>query len=327
MRGKKPKKGALLNDREPYSLASYRRSTGGAPGPGLSEYTVRGREDVSGRSWSGARSGGGPGPGNDQPMMERYQRHLYQFRKKNGKPLDRPSTIAWWPSGSSSSGSRGKSHPLQSGQRTRTAEIEKRLPKHVLTAHEAEQSSRCPTWASPWVCATGPSSKTFYSTGMRRMELANLKLYDLDTERGTVMIRQGKGKKDRMIPIGERALAWVGKYLADARPKLVQEPDDGTLFLTNLGEAFTPNRLTQMVREYVDAANLGKKGVLPPLPPHHGHAHAGERRGCPLHPGDAGPCRAFHDADLHPSLDQEAQGGAHEDPPRSGPGAKGKARA
>lgn len=41
----------------------------------------------------------------------------------------------------------------------------------------------------------------------------------------------------------------------------MQEPDDGTLFLTNLGEAFTPNRLTQMVREYVDAANLGKKGA------------------------------------------------------------------
>ena len=41
----------------------------------------------------------------------------------------------------------------------------------------------------------------------------------------------------------------------------MQEPDDGTLFLTNLGEAFTPNRLTQMAREYVDAANLGKTGA------------------------------------------------------------------
>ena len=103
--------------------------------------------------------------------------------------------------------------------------------------------------------------EVFYSTGMRRMELAQLKLYDLDIERGTVMVRQGKGKKDRMIPIGERALAWVGKYLADARPKLVQEPDDGTLFLTNLSAAFTPNRLTQLVRDYVDKAELGKTGA------------------------------------------------------------------
>jgi site-specific recombinase XerC len=51
------------------------------------------------------------------------------------------------------------------------------------------------------------SVETLYSTGMRRLELASLKLYDIDTERGTVMIRQGKGKKDRVIPIGERAAA------------------------------------------------------------------------------------------------------------------------
>ena len=47
--------------------------------------------------------------------------------------------------------------------------------------------------------------ETLYSTGMRRRELIGLALFDIDRERGTVMIRQGKGKKDRMIPIGERA--------------------------------------------------------------------------------------------------------------------------
>ena len=55
--------------------------------------------------------------------------------------------------------------------------------------------------------------ETFYATGMRRMEVAGLKLYDIDAERGTVMVRLGKGKKDRMIPIGERALAWIDKYI------------------------------------------------------------------------------------------------------------------
>ena len=75
------------------------------------------------------------------------------------------------------------------------------------------------------------------------------------------MIRLGKGKKDRMIPIGSRALAWIDKYVVEVRPTLVREPDDGTLFLSNLNEAFTRNRLTQMVREYVDAASLGKRGA------------------------------------------------------------------
>lgn len=48
-----------------------------------------------------------------------------------------------------------------------------------------------------------------YSTGIRRAELVHLKIYDLDAERGTIMVRQGKGRKDRMVPIGERAIAWT----------------------------------------------------------------------------------------------------------------------
>src|SRR5690349_9590926 len=63
-----------------------------------------------------------------------------------------------------------------------------------------------------------------------------------------------------MVPIGERAIAWLEKYLYQVRPELVVGPDEGTLFLTNLGESFTPNRLTQLVRNYVDAAELGKRG-------------------------------------------------------------------
>jgi integrase/recombinase XerD len=74
------------------------------------------------------------------------------------------------------------------------------------------------------------------------------------------MIRQGKGKKDRMVPIGNRALKWIERYTSEVRPRLLLDPNDATLFLTHLGEAFTTNRLTQMVREYVDSADIGKRG-------------------------------------------------------------------
>lgn len=63
-----------------------------------------------------------------------------------------------------------------------------------------------------------------------------------------------------MIPIGDRALAWIGKYRDDVRPELAVGQDDGTLFLTTLGEAFVPNRMTQLVRDYVNAADIGKSG-------------------------------------------------------------------
>ncbi len=63
-----------------------------------------------------------------------------------------------------------------------------------------------------------------------------------------------------MTAIGERALRWIRRYLDDVRPELVREPDEGVVFLTNLFEPFTPNRLTQIVREYVKAADLAKQG-------------------------------------------------------------------
>jgi integrase/recombinase XerD len=83
----------------------------------------------------------------------------------------------------------------------------------------------------------------------------------LDQERGTLMVRQGKGKKDRMVPIGERAIAWLAHYLNDARPQLVLPPDPGTLFLTQEGEEISCHRLTQLVRGYVVAADMGKSGA------------------------------------------------------------------
>jgi integrase/recombinase XerD len=96
---------------------------------------------------------------------------------------------------------------------------------------------------------------------MRRMELVNLSIHNIDLERGTVMIRQGKGRKDRLIPIGERALAWIEKYRDTARPELVAGKDDGTLFLSEWGEAFTPNAMTRLVRVYVEKSGVGKKGA------------------------------------------------------------------
>ena len=103
--------------------------------------------------------------------------------------------------------------------------------------------------------------ETFYGTGIRRSELARLNWRDLDIERRTLMVRQGKGRKDRMVPIGERAIAWIERYLTEARPRWAGEPDDGTLFLTVDGTPFSLDRLTQLVRDYVKASGTDKEGA------------------------------------------------------------------
>src|SRR4029077_15742220 len=74
---------------------------------------------------------------------------------------------------------------------------------------------------------------------LQRMELLHLKLYDVDQKHGLVTVREGKGKRDRVVPIGERALAWVDLYLNKLRPEIVKKPDDGVVFLTSNGVPFT----------------------------------------------------------------------------------------
>jgi integrase/recombinase XerD len=99
--------------------------------------------------------------------------------------------------------------------------------------------------------------EVFCATGIRRKERMNLKVFDLDSERGTLMVWQGKGKTDRLIPI-ERSPESTNTI--EAWPKLVVEPDEGQLFFTELSECFTPNRLTQLVRNCIRDGDTGKSG-------------------------------------------------------------------
>lgn len=75
-----------------------------------------------------------------------------------------------------------------------------------------------------------------------------------------VLIREGKGGADRMIPLGERALHWVGQYLERGRPELAWNERDATLFLGNEGRPLSPLWLSTVIAKRVDAAELGKRG-------------------------------------------------------------------
>jgi integrase/recombinase XerD len=198
-----------------------------------------------------------------KPILERYQRHLFHLRKEDGRPLSfRSQHSRLVPVRGFFKWLTRQNHLLYNpASDLELPRLEKRLPKHVLTASEAEQVVNQADVGEPFGMRDRAILETLYSTGMRRMEVVHLRLFDLDVERGTVMVRQGKGKKDRMIPIGERAIAWIEKYVTEVRPQLVVEPDDGTLFLTAEGTCFSPNRLTQLVRTYVDRAALGKRGA------------------------------------------------------------------
>lgn len=197
-----------------------------------------------------------------KPILERYQRYLFHYRKKNGEPL-------------SSRSQHTRLAPMRAYFKWLTREnyilynpaseidlprLEKRLPKHVLTQAEIELIINQPDIKTAYGLRDRAILETLYSTGIRRMEVIHLNRYDIDVDRGTLMVRQGKGHKDRMVPIGDRALAWILRYRDDVRPELAMPIDDDTLFITNLGQAFTRSRMTQLVRNYVNAADIGKTG-------------------------------------------------------------------
>jgi integrase/recombinase XerD len=198
-----------------------------------------------------------------RPILERYQRWLYHYRKTNGQPLGfRTQHTRLQAIKSFFQWMARQNHLLHNpASEIVLPRMEHRLPKYVLTADEAEQIIQQPDIHDPEGLRDRAILETFYSTGMRRMELAHLKLYDIDNDRTTLTIRQGKGRKDRVIPIGKRALAWISKYLEESRPFLMTTGgDDGTIFLTHMGEPFDRRQLTSLVRGYLIESKVGKMG-------------------------------------------------------------------
>ncbi len=197
-----------------------------------------------------------------KPMLERYQRMLFYATKENGEPLTLATQhhrlsflkqfFRWL----------ARENHILSNPASELAlpRVEKRLPKFILSQSDAEAILAQADLAKPTGVRDRAMLETFYSTGIRRSELSGLKLYDIDAERGTLTVRQGKGRKDRVVPIGERAAAWVAKYVREARPSFVIEPDEGYLFLSSEGSPIATKTLSILVSRYVEASGIGKKG-------------------------------------------------------------------
>lgn len=192
-----------------------------------------------------------------RPVLQRYQRHLYLSRKKNGDPLAYSTQAT-------------RLQPLMAFFKWLTREghilsnpaadldivkAPRSLPKHLLSIEQVEHVINGTNSQTLPGIRDRAILETLYSSGIRRSELVRLKLHEVDTERGTLMVRQGKGRKDRLIPLGARACAWMQRYLRDVRPELIGV-DTATLFLTDYGEAFEKNRLSDLVKGYMRAGGI-----------------------------------------------------------------------
>lgn len=212
-------------------------------------------------SWCSAHGVNNPGE-ITRSVIEQYQQHLFHYGKRNG------DTLSW-----STQRSRLISLGVWLKWMARTgilphnpfADVE--LPRPVyklpefLTATESEAVLHRASASNRTGIRDRAIMETLCSTGMRRSELLHLKLHDIDIERGVVAIRAGKGNRDRVVPVGDRCLAWISRYLSEVRPSFIADSGEQTVFLTSHGRPFTPNHLSGLVRNYVAAANVPKRGA------------------------------------------------------------------
>jgi integrase/recombinase XerD len=196
-------------------------------------------------------------------VIARYQRHLSQHRKEDGQPLG-------------SRTQRTRLVPLRTFGKWLVREklmeanpvaelvmprMGQPLPQAWLTAAEAELILALPNVELATGLRDRAVLETLYSTGLRRTEILRLTAAMLDFAGGTVCVRLGKGRKDRIVPIGERALLWLGKYIAEGRSKLAKTGNEhGALFVTERGGPFTAKHLSALVTRYVAASGIGKVG-------------------------------------------------------------------
>ena len=104
--------------------------------------------------------------------------------------------------------------------------------------------------------------EVLYATGLRVSELVGLSLAEINLRQGVVRVL-GKGRKERLVPLGEEALDWLQRYLAEARPELAGSRQDGVLFLTPRGAGMTRQAFWYRIRHWAVQAGIDK-----PLSPH-----------------------------------------------------------
>jgi len=137
---------------------------------------------------------------------------------------------------------------------------EKKLPRTVLTVGEVRKILEQPNLGT----LTGIRDRTvleiFYSTGIRLNELVSLTIYDADLQGGMLRINQGKGQKDRVVPMGKHAVRFLREYITKVRPRCTKKnPRNRSLIVDRYGKPISKQVVGILVRTYAREAKIKKK--------------------------------------------------------------------
>jgi integrase/recombinase XerD len=142
-----------------------------------------------------------------------------------------------------------------------TPKLPRSLPKS-LTEEDVELLLNAPDVHDLLGMRDRTMLEVLYASGLRVSELVNLSVAQISLDMGVTRV-MGKGSKERLVPLGEEALDWVRKYLAEARPALLSGKLSDALFVTQRGDAMTRQMFWYLIKKHARHGGLHK-----PLSPH-----------------------------------------------------------
>jgi integrase/recombinase XerD len=131
-----------------------------------------------------------------------------------------------------------------------------RLPK-ALSDAEIEKLLTPETPETPQTLCDQAILELAYASGLRLSELRHLRLEQLHLEAGFINVI-GKGNKERVVPVGRKAVEALQRYLDAGRPRLVRPRSPGQVFLTSRGTAFAPVTLWQRIKRRARRAGIAR---------------------------------------------------------------------
>lgn len=134
----------------------------------------------------------------------------------------------------------------------------KRLPQTALTNKEVKQILRQPDTGTLEGYRDRTILEVLYSTGIRKSELINIKTEDIDYEQGYLRINQGKGNKDRVVPLGKIASEHTENYIKGIRPWLNKRKETKELFISRKGNKLGKSTLDGIIKKYARLSKLEK---------------------------------------------------------------------
>ncbi|MFA6349539.1 MAG: site-specific tyrosine recombinase XerD [Candidatus Omnitrophota bacterium] len=155
-----------------------------------------------------------------------------------------------------------------------TPRIWKKIPE-TLSLNEVEALLNAPNIRAVQGMRDKAFLETLYATGMRVSEAVNLKINNVNLDIGFLRC-VGKGNKERVIPLGKKAIASLNKYISESRPKLLKNKQSENLFLSRSGAKISRQSLWKIIKKYALLARI-KKSIRPHILRHSFATHLLER--------------------------------------------------